>query len=53
MPVATIKYYLREALLPQGKRAAVNQASYQQQHLHRLRPIRVLLEVADLPPAAT
>ncbi len=51
LPVATIKYYLREGLLPPGERTAVNQASYQQQHLHRLRLIRVLREVADLPIA--
>ncbi len=51
VPVATIKYYLRVGLLPPGERTAVNQASYQQQHLHRLRLIRVLREVVDLPIA--
>jgi DNA-binding transcriptional MerR regulator len=48
VPVPTIKYYLREGLLPPGERTAVNQASYDQRHLHRLRLIRVLREVADL-----
>lgn len=51
VPIATIKYYLREGLLPPGERSAVNQASYGHEHLHRLRLIRVLRDVADLPIA--
>lgn len=50
--VATIKYYLRERLLPAGEEVSRTQASYGTQHLERLRLIRSLREVADLPVAA-
>ncbi|MPZ74562.1 MAG: MerR family transcriptional regulator [Nitriliruptorales bacterium] len=46
--VATIKYYLREDLLPPGGTTARNQAVYSQRHVHRLRLIRVLREVGGL-----
>ncbi len=49
--MASIKYYLREGLVPRGERTAVNQACYGEHHLHRLRLIRVLREVAALPIA--
>lgn len=46
--VATIKYYLREGLLPPGETTAPNQADYSDVHVHRLRLVRVLREVGDL-----
>ncbi|MEV0080332.1 MerR family transcriptional regulator [Nocardia neocaledoniensis] len=49
--LATIKYYLREGLLPPGERTGPNQASYGQQHLRRLRLVRALIEVGGLPVA--
>ncbi|MFC4373128.1 MerR family transcriptional regulator [Nocardia halotolerans] len=49
--VATIKYYLREGLLPAGERTGPNQASYGEEHLRRLRLIRALIEVGGLPVA--
>ena len=49
--VPTIKYYLREGLLPPGIATAVNQADYGDDHAHRLRLIRVLREVGELPIA--
>ncbi|UVI35018.1 MerR family transcriptional regulator [Brevibacterium spongiae] len=49
--VPTIKYYLREGLLPPGRRTSVNQAVYDQTHLDRLRLIRALTSVAGLPLA--
>ncbi len=52
VPIATIKYYRREGLLPAGESSAPNQADYGQAHLDRLRLIRTLREVADLPVAA-
>jgi DNA-binding transcriptional MerR regulator len=52
VPVATIKYYLREHLLPPGTPTAPNQADYGEQHLHRLRLIRTLMEVGGLSVAA-
>lgn len=48
IPVATLKYYLREGLLPPGERLATNQASYDESHLRRLRLIRVLQDVGGL-----
>lgn len=50
-PVATLKYYIREGLLPPGARTAANQADYDQAHLDRVALIRALREVADLPIA--
>ncbi|MFE1594692.1 MerR family transcriptional regulator [Nocardia sp. NPDC058705] len=49
--VATIKYYLREGLLPPGVRTSPNQASYGEDHLRRLRLIRALIEVGGIPVA--
>jgi DNA-binding transcriptional MerR regulator len=52
VPVATIKYYLREGLLPAGERHGPNQSLYGPQHLRRLRVIRGLLDVGGLSIAA-
>jgi DNA-binding transcriptional MerR regulator len=49
--VATIKYYIREGLLPAGQRTAANQALYGQEHLARITLIRALRDVAGLPVA--
>lgn len=51
VPVATVKYYLREGLLPPGERTAANQASYGTAHVERLRLIRALVEVGGVPLA--
>jgi DNA-binding transcriptional MerR regulator len=48
VPIPTIKYYVREGMLPAGERAKVNQVEYQETHLHRLGLIRALLEVGGL-----
>lgn len=48
VPIATIKYYVREGLLPAGRATAPNQAQYGDQHVERLRLIRALREGADL-----
>lgn len=48
IPVATIKYYLREGLLPGGTSTAPNQAQYDQHHVTRLQLIRALREGAGL-----
>lgn len=42
--VPTIKYYLREGLLPEGERSAPTQATYGEKHLQRLRVIRALID---------
>ncbi|GIJ71874.1 MerR family transcriptional regulator [Virgisporangium ochraceum] len=49
--VPTIKYYLREGLLPAGEAVRANQARYDERHLQRLRLIRVLIDVGRLPVA--
>jgi DNA-binding transcriptional MerR regulator len=51
VPVATIKYYMREGLVPQGERTRPNQASYDESHLRRLRLARALIDVGGLPVA--
>ena len=51
VPAGTIKYYLREGLVPAGQATAPNQADYDQQHLDRLSLIRALREAAGLPIA--
>jgi DNA-binding transcriptional MerR regulator len=49
--IASIKFYLREGLLPAGAATGRNQADYGDAHLHRLRLIRALLDVGGLPVA--
>ncbi|WP_203580359.1 MerR family transcriptional regulator [Microbacterium hibisci] len=44
VPIATIKYYLREGLLPEGERTAATQATYSERHARRLRVIRALID---------
>ena len=51
VPVPTIKYYLREGLLPAGELSSPNQASYDETHVRRLRLIRALIELAQVPVA--
>lgn len=51
--IPTIKYYLREGLLPPGTSTGRNQAEYDERHLGRLRLIRALREVGGLSVAAT
>ncbi|GAA1404431.1 MerR family transcriptional regulator [Catellatospora coxensis] len=47
----TVKYYLREGLLPPGRPTGRNQAEYGDAHLRRLRLIRALLDVGNLSVA--
>ena len=48
IPVATIKFYRREGLLPPGRHVSANQVEYDTSHLHRLRLIRALTEIGGL-----
>ncbi|MFD0073864.1 MerR family transcriptional regulator [Streptomyces sp. NPDC127166] len=50
--VPTIKFYVREGLLPAGELTSPNQASYGETHVRRLRLIRALLDVGGLSVAA-
>ena len=52
VPVATIKFYQRENLLPPGVRTGPNQALYGDGHLSRIRLILGLTEVGGLTVAA-
>jgi DNA-binding transcriptional MerR regulator len=52
VPVATIKYYLREGLLHEGRLTSATQAQYDQSHLARLRLVRALLGAGGLSVAA-
>lgn len=52
VPIPTIKFYLREGLLRSGRRTAPNQAAYGEEHLRRLRLVRVLVEVGRLTLAS-
>ncbi|MEV4415329.1 MerR family transcriptional regulator [Catellatospora sp. NPDC049609] len=47
----TVKYYLREGLLPPGRPMGRNQADYDESHLRRLRLIRALMDVGGLSVA--
>lgn len=44
VPVATIKYYIREKVLPEGERSSPTQASYGEAHVQRLGVIRALVD---------
>lgn len=48
LPVATIKFYLREGLLHPGSPTAATQAQYDDAHVRRLRLVRALTDVAGL-----
>ncbi|MET9800162.1 MerR family transcriptional regulator [Streptomyces sp. NPDC006368] len=52
VPTATIKYYLREGLLPPGRATAATQAEYGEAHVRRLRLIRALIGVRGLSVSA-
>ncbi len=49
--VPTIKYYVREGLLPAGRLTSPNQARYDDGHVRRLRLIRGLMDVGGLSVA--
>ncbi|HVW24835.1 MAG TPA: MerR family transcriptional regulator [Polyangiaceae bacterium] len=51
VPLPTIKFYIREGLLPAGTRTGKNQAEYSEEHLERLSLIRVLRDEAGLSVA--
>ncbi len=49
MPVATVKYYLREGLLQPGHVTGPRRAEYDETHVRRLRILRLLREVGGVP----
>jgi DNA-binding transcriptional MerR regulator len=49
VPLATVKYYLREGLLQPGIATGATQARYTEHHVHRLQVIKALTSAAGLP----
>jgi DNA-binding transcriptional MerR regulator len=49
VPLATVKFYIREGMLPAGRTTSATRAEYDETHLERLRLIRSLTVVAGLP----
>ncbi|MDR7255182.1 DNA-binding transcriptional MerR regulator [Nocardioides sp. BE266] len=49
VPVATIKYYLREGLLPEGDKRTPRLTEYDERHVRRLGLLRILRDVGDVP----
>jgi DNA-binding transcriptional MerR regulator len=52
VPLPSIKFYIREGLLPAGQRVGKNQAEYSEEHLARLALIRALRDEAGLSVGA-
>lgn len=53
VPVATLKYYLREGLLPAGAVRSRTQADYDDTHVERVRLLRALTGVGGLSLSTT
>ena len=49
VPLATVKYYLREGLLAPGETTGPRRAEYDDGHLRRLRVLRLLREIGGVP----
>ena len=48
LPVATVKYYLREGLLHPGESTSATRSEYDASHVRRLRLVRALTDVAGM-----
>ncbi|MET7842557.1 MerR family transcriptional regulator [Streptomyces sp. NPDC005356] len=53
VPAATIKYYRREGLLPEGRALNPTAVEYGEEHIQRLRLIRSLIQLGGLSVART
>lgn len=51
VPLATVKFYIREGMLAPGRAVGARRSEYDEEHLSRLRLIRSLTAVAGLPLA--
>ncbi|NLP84154.1 MerR family transcriptional regulator [Microbacterium sp. CFH 90308] len=49
VPVATVKFYIREGMLPRGEAVSATSSEYSDAHLARLRLIAALADVRGLP----
>lgn len=50
---STVKYYVREGLVPEGRRTSSNQTAYDDSHVQRIRLVRALIETGGLSITAT
>ena len=50
---STLKYYIREGLVPEGRRLGSNQTAYVETHVQRVKLVRALIETGGLSVAAT
>ena len=50
---STVKYYVREGLVPEGHRTSRNQTAYDDSHVQRIRLVRALIETGGLSITAT
>ena len=48
VPVATVKMYLRERLLPPGEKTGPNQSDYGDEHVTRVRMVQALMRVGGI-----
>lgn len=48
VPIGTLKYYIREGLLPKGELSFSNQAQYNQFHIDRVKHIKLLQDIGGL-----
>lgn len=49
VPLATVKYYLREGLLRPGRKTGARSAEYDESHVRRLALLRLLRDVGAIP----
>jgi DNA-binding transcriptional MerR regulator len=49
VPLATVKYYLREGLLPTARKITARSSEYGEEHVRRLTLLRLLREVGAIP----
>jgi DNA-binding transcriptional MerR regulator len=49
VPLATVKYYLREGLLPAARKITARSSEYGDEHVRRLTLLRLLREVGSIP----
>ena len=50
--IPSIKFYLREGLLPAGEKTSANQTNYADEHLVRLKLVRALIDIGGLSVGA-
>ncbi len=49
VPLATVKYYLREGLLPAARKLTARSSEYGEEHVRRLTLLRMLREIGAIP----